>query len=96
MNNLSEIKKANMELGEWVLERVIGSGTFGKVILFQNKTNGEKIAVKKCHNETSVNSELWEQEIKIFHNLNHPGTYLLTTHSTLFCTVSKTNYEKLW
>ena len=84
-----------MELGEWVLERVIGSGTFGKVILFQNKTNGEKIAVKKCHNETSVNSELWEQEIKIFHNLNHPGTYLLTTHSTLFCTVSKTNYEKL-
>jgi len=74
MNNSLEIERENIEFGEWVLEQILGSGTFGKVLLFQSKANGEKIAIKKCHNEATINPELWKKEIKILQNLKHPGT----------------------
>ena len=72
------MSKENLELGEWVLEQMLGSGTFGKVMLFKHKIDGEFIAVKKCHNEINAvddgfKAECWKKEVETLHKLKHPG-----------------------
>lgn len=81
MSNL-EINMEKLEFGEWRLERLLGSGSFGKVLLLSNKETGEMIAVKKVHPESPfVNDNNWEKELDILRNLKHPGTL----HSLLIC-----------
>ena len=66
-----------VEFDDWVLERILGCGTFGKVLLFKNKENGDLVAVKKGHPEILANNlNGWKMEIETLHNLNHPGHYL--------------------
>lgn len=76
---MSDLDK-NKPYKNWRLERVLGSGTFGKVMLMKNNHTGERIAIKKCHSETSNNIDQsgWKREIEILHKLQHPGliTYI--------------------
>lgn len=70
------VQPEKIELGSWVLERILGSGAFGKVLLLKNKETEEHIAVKKCHSHTSSISahfDQWKREINILHQLQHPG-----------------------
>lgn len=68
----SKIEK--LEFGEWRLDRLLGSGAFGKVLLMSNRHTGEKIAVKKAHRDSpfAINNN-WDKELEILHQLNHPG-----------------------
>jgi len=63
-----------LEFGEWKFIRLLGSGTFGKVLLLKNSKTDEMIAVKKCHsNLPVVNLDNWKREVEILANLKHPG-----------------------
>ena len=63
-----------LEFGDWYFERLLGSGAFGKVLLFANQLTNEKIAVKKIHPESLfVNGNNWGKELEILHNLKHQG-----------------------
>ena len=65
-----------LEFGEWKILRVLGSGTFGKVLLLKNEETDEMIAVKKCHvNSPAVNPENWKKEVDIVKSLKHPGIF---------------------
>jgi serine/threonine protein kinase len=69
-----DIKMEKLEFGEWKLERLLGSGAFGKVLLMVNRETGEKIAVKKIHRDSPfVVDNIWDKELDILHNLKHPG-----------------------
>jgi serine/threonine protein kinase len=74
-NNIStETSMEKLEFGEWTVLRVLGSGTFGKVLLLKNAETHEMVAVKKCHsNSPAVNPDNWKKEIEILKNLKHPG-----------------------
>ena len=73
MTNSSETME-KLEFGEWTVIRVLGSGTFGKVLLLKNRENDDMIAVKKCHsNPSSVNADNWKKEVEILSSLKHPG-----------------------
>ncbi|KZS12829.1 Inhibitor of nuclear factor kappa-B kinase subunit beta [Daphnia magna] len=67
-------KMEKLEFGEWRIDRLLGSGAFGKVLLLSNKQTGEKIAVKKAHRDSvfSINNN-WDKELEILLHLKHPG-----------------------
>ncbi|XP_022803435.1 inhibitor of nuclear factor kappa-B kinase subunit alpha-like isoform X1 [Stylophora pistillata] len=76
------IKEQEMENGRqrklskegWVEERCLGTGTFGTVILYENKISKERIALKKCRLTLNPQNErLWRQEIEIMKRLHHPN-----------------------
>lgn len=62
-----------LELGDWKVERLLGSGAFGEVYLFANKNNEEMMAVKKIHPDSPFAHGNWEKEVEIIRNLRHPG-----------------------
>ena len=75
-NNSAETSSLmeKLEFGEWKFIRLLGSGTFGKVLLLKNAETDEMIAVKKCHsNSPVVNLDNWKREVEILANLKHPG-----------------------
>lgn len=73
---MESVSKEPVEFGNWILERVLGSGTFGKVLLFKDKQTGQLIAIKKCHTGVkAIHPDSWRKEIDILHNLNHPGYF---------------------
>lgn len=75
----AENKMEKLEFGEWKLERLLGSGAFGKVLLMINRQTGEKIAVKKIHRDSPfVADNNWDKELDILHHLKHPGIKLAT------------------
>lgn len=60
-----------LEFGDgWTVVRILGSGTFGKVLLLKNNED-EMIAIKKCNKQQ--NADNWKKEIEILSNLKHPG-----------------------
>lgn len=55
-------------------ERCLGTGTFGTVILYENKISKERIALKRCRLTLNPQNErLWRQEIEIMKRLHHPN-----------------------
>ncbi|XP_033120383.1 inhibitor of nuclear factor kappa-B kinase subunit beta-like [Anneissia japonica] len=56
----------------WELQKKLGSGGFGEVILYRNKETGEQIAFKRCKIDLDEkNLHRWQQEIDIMNKLNH-------------------------
>ena len=75
--NQADINMEKLEFGQWKVERLIGSGAFGKVLLIVNRETGEKIAVKKIHRDSPfVADNIWDRELDILHSLKHPGINL--------------------
>lgn len=69
-----ETKMEQLDLGEWRVDRLLGSGAFGKVLLVVNESTGEKMAVKKIQPDSPfVLENRWDKELEILNSLNHPG-----------------------
>nr|CAD7200612.1 unnamed protein product [Timema douglasi] len=71
-------RKEPMKIGEWARLRVLGSGGFGVVTLWQNTHTSEFIALKKCHTGTDAllsekHKERWAKEVEIMLRLSHPN-----------------------
>jgi serine/threonine protein kinase len=74
--DLADNKMEKLEFGEWKLERLLGSGAFGKVLLMVNRLTGLRIAVKKIHRDSPfVVDNNWDKELDILRNLKHPGKH---------------------
>ncbi|XP_062617884.1 inhibitor of nuclear factor kappa-B kinase subunit alpha-like isoform X2 [Saccostrea cucullata] len=62
--------------GEWLEEKVLGSGGFGQVVLWKHESNTEYIALKKCRIQSEMSrkhKERWTLEVDIMRRLNHPN-----------------------
>ncbi|XP_048762019.1 inhibitor of nuclear factor kappa-B kinase subunit alpha-like isoform X2 [Ostrea edulis] len=60
--------------GQWVEEKVLGSGGFGQVVLWKNEETGNFVALKKCRVQsemTQKHRERWTLEVDIMQRLNH-------------------------
>ena len=73
--DLEDNKMEKLEFGEWKLERLLGSGAFGKVLLMVNRLTGLRIAVKKIHRDSPFVVDNWDKELDILRNLKHPGKH---------------------
>ena len=73
--DLADYKMEKLEFGEWKLERLLGSGAFGKVLLMVNRLTGLRIAVKKIHRDSPFVVDNWDKELDILRNLKHPGKH---------------------
>lgn len=65
-------------IGDWVRERVLGSGGFGHVLLWTNTNTNTALALKTLRVEESgrVRSavvERWAKEVEIMRRLSHPN-----------------------
>ncbi|KAK4876018.1 hypothetical protein RN001_012440 [Aquatica leii] len=65
-----------LSLGDWKREKELGSGGFGVVHLWRNKTSGDCLAVKKCKwnletHLTRKQQERWIQEVNIMKNIQN-------------------------
>lgn len=60
--------------GQWIEERMLGSGGFGAVHLWKNEETDEKLALKRCRlqNEmTDKHRQRWQLEVQIMGRLEH-------------------------
>lgn len=63
-------------IGDWVKDRVLGSGSFGIVVLWKHKETGEKLAIKSCRwsdELTEKHKERWTTEVEMLRNCNNPN-----------------------
>ncbi|GBP50319.1 Inhibitor of nuclear factor kappa-B kinase subunit beta [Eumeta japonica] len=63
-------------LGDWIKDRVLGSGSFGIVTLWKHKETEEKIAIKMCKwgdELTSKHKERWTNEVEMLQNCSNPN-----------------------
>ncbi|KAK0091947.1 hypothetical protein PV326_002485 [Microctonus aethiopoides] len=67
---------------QWVFVKVLGSGAFGIVELWENESKIEKIAIKRCQINmeklTPKQIKRWNHEVMIMNCLNHPN--IVATH----------------
>ncbi|CAH2983084.1 unnamed protein product [Chilo suppressalis] len=67
-------------IGDWVKDRVLGSGSFGIVVLWKHQKTQERLAIKTCkwgEELTDKHKERWTKEVEIlktYHNPNIVGT----------------------
>ena len=62
------------KLGQFIFEKKIGQGTFGKVMLAKDEITGEQVAIKILDKEKilkEINKSKLEREIKILKILRH-------------------------
>ncbi|CAG4961623.1 unnamed protein product [Colias eurytheme] len=63
-------------IGDWIKDRVLGSGSFGTVVLWKHKNNDEKLAIKTCKwgdELTAKHRERWTKEVEMLQTCNHPN-----------------------
>ncbi|XP_013191584.1 inhibitor of nuclear factor kappa-B kinase subunit alpha [Amyelois transitella] len=63
-------------IGDWVKDRVLGSGSFGTVVLWKHQKTDEKLAIKTCKwgdELTSKHKERWTKEVDMLQNCNNPN-----------------------
>lgn len=63
-------------IGDWVKDRVLGSGSFGTVILWKHQKTDEKLAIKTCKwgdELTPKHKERWSKEVEMLQNCNNPN-----------------------
>ncbi|VVD03399.1 unnamed protein product [Leptidea sinapis] len=86
-------------VGDWVKDRVLGSGSFGIVVLWKHKHNEEKLAIKICKwgdELTAKHRERWTKEVEMLQTCNHPNIVCTKHIPSEFDTgLSKANPSKL-
>lgn len=63
-------------IGDWIKDRVLGSGSFGVVVLWKHKRTDEKLAIKTCKwgdELTSKHKERWTKEVEMLESCRHPN-----------------------
>ncbi|XP_053608767.1 inhibitor of nuclear factor kappa-B kinase subunit beta [Plodia interpunctella] len=63
-------------IGDWVKDRVLGSGSFGTVVLWKHQKTDEKLAIKTCKwgdELTAKHKERWTKEVEMLQNCNNPN-----------------------
>ncbi|CAK1542949.1 unnamed protein product [Leptosia nina] len=63
-------------IGDWIKDRVLGSGSFGIVVLWKHKTSEEKLAIKTCKwgdELTAKHRERWTKEVEMLQTCSHPN-----------------------
>lgn len=63
-------------IGDWTKDRVLGSGSFGVVVLWKHKRTDEKLAIKTCKwgdELTSKHRERWTKEVEMLQNCRNPN-----------------------
>lgn len=63
-------------IGDWVKDRVLGSGSFGIVVLWKHKNNEQKLAIKTCKwgdELTAKHRERWTKEVEMLQNWKNPN-----------------------
>lgn len=67
-------RERKMSKDGWVEERCLGSGSFGTVMLYENKITKEQVALKRCRLDLNPrNRKRWQQEVDIMKRLDHPN-----------------------
>lgn len=70
-------------IGDWIKDRILGSGSFGTVVLWRHKSNEDKLAIKTCKwsdELTPKHRERWTKEVEMLQTCSHPnivGTKIL-------------------
>jgi serine/threonine protein kinase len=78
-------------VGSWVQERLLGTGGFGQVILWQNEDSGERIALKTCADLSEKNKLRWRVEVDMMYRLTHPN--LVTALPVPECLLSLAKHD---
>ncbi|XP_049875046.1 inhibitor of nuclear factor kappa-B kinase subunit beta [Pectinophora gossypiella] len=63
-------------IGDWIKDRVLGSGSFGTVVLWKHKNTDERLAIKTCKwgdELTAKHKERWSKEVEMLQNCNNPN-----------------------
>ncbi|XP_026752609.2 inhibitor of nuclear factor kappa-B kinase subunit alpha [Galleria mellonella] len=63
-------------IGDWVKDGILGSGSFGTVVLWKHQKTDEKLAIKTCKwgDELTVkHKERWSKEVEMLQNCNNPN-----------------------
>lgn len=63
-------------IGDWIKDRVLGSGSFGTVVLWKHKRTEEKLAIKTCKwgdELTAKHKERWSKEVEMLQNCDNPN-----------------------
>ncbi|XP_030034753.2 inhibitor of nuclear factor kappa-B kinase subunit alpha [Manduca sexta] len=63
-------------IGEWIKDRILGSGTFGIVVLWRHKKTDEKLAIKTCKwgkELTEKHRERWTKEVEMLRDCRNPN-----------------------
>lgn len=63
-------------IGDWIKDRVLGSGSFGTVVLWRHKSNDQKLAIKTCKwgdELTTKHRERWTKEVEMLQSCKHPN-----------------------
>ncbi|CAG5043647.1 unnamed protein product [Parnassius apollo] len=63
-------------IGDWVKDRILGSGSFGTVVLWKHKYTEEKLAIKTCKwgsELTAKHKERWTKEVEMLQCCNNPN-----------------------
>ncbi|KAI5643220.1 protein kinase domain-containing protein [Phthorimaea operculella] len=63
-------------IGDWVKDRLLGSGSFGTVVLWKHKNTDEKLAIKTCKwgdELTAKHKERWSKEVEMLQTCSNPN-----------------------
>lgn len=63
-------------IGDWVKDRVLGTGSFGIVVLWKHKNIDERLAIKTCKwgdELTARHRERWTKEVEMLQSWTHPN-----------------------
>lgn len=63
-------------IGDWIKDRVLGSGSFGTVVLWRHKRTEEMLAIKTCKwgdELTEKHKERWTKEVEMLQNCRNPN-----------------------
>ena len=75
MDAFSKKKKKKIKLSDYTIERTLGTGSFGRVKLAKNKTNGKYVAIKILKKAEIIKLKQVDHilnEIKILTLIDHP------------------------
>ena len=80
MEEFNKVKPKKIELGEYKMDRTLGSGSFGRVKLAKHKKDGKYVAIKILKKGELIKLKQVDHilnEIKILTMIDHP--FLVTT-----------------
>ncbi|KAL0878692.1 hypothetical protein ABMA27_003747 [Loxostege sticticalis] len=63
-------------IGDWIKDRVLGSGSFGVVVLWKHQKTQERLAIKTCKwgdELTEKHKERWTKEVEMLQNCRNPN-----------------------